>query len=171
MAVYTISPDLLRNIEKDEGVYFTDILFIFTQRTNPFKVSKDKNGDVINSYLAIERNGETIKTWLDLMSFKPSPFELIDVDLSHIDCEETRFMKICKETKSQNKLILYTHQNLKEHFCEKDIVIFENVAIQVLDRDQARQELTVVADSGDTYINSQVAKQNSQINRSRNKNS
>jgi hypothetical protein len=76
MAVYTISPDLLRNIEKDEGVYFTDILFVFAQRTNSFKVSKDKNGEVINSYLAIEENGETIKTWLDLMSFKPSPLKL-----------------------------------------------------------------------------------------------
>ncbi len=74
MSVYTISPDLLKNIDKDEGIYLTDILFVFTQRTNPFKVSKDKNGNVIDSYLSVERNVDVIKTWLDLMSFKPSPF-------------------------------------------------------------------------------------------------
>lgn len=169
MAVYTISPDLLRNIEKDEGVYFTDILFVFAQRTNSFKVSKDKNGEVINSYLAIEENGETIKTWLDLMSFKPSPFELIDVDVRGIDCEETKFLKICKETKNTNKLILYSQQNIKNHKCERNFVIFEETTIQILDRDEARQELTTVPISGDTIINSQVAKHNSQFNKSKNR--
>jgi len=168
MAVYTVSPDLLRNIEKDEGIYFTDILFVFTQRNNPFKVSKDKNGDIIKSYMDIKENGETIKTWLDLMSFKPSPFEPIDVDLSSIVCEETKFMKVCKETKSQNKLILYTQQNITKHKCENRIVLFEDTAIQILDRDEARQELTSAPNVGDTYINSQVAKQNSQINKSKN---
>lgn len=42
-------------------------------------------------------------------------------------------------------------------------------AIQILDRDDARQELTTVPSSGDTIINSQVAKDNSQINKSNNK--
>lgn len=169
MAVYTISPDLLRNIEKHDGIYFTDILFIFTQRANSFKVSKDKNGEIINSYLAIEKNGETIKTWLDLMSFNPSPFESIDVDVSNIECEETKFLKICKETINYSKLILYTPQNLKIHSCQQNIVMFEDKAIQILDRDEARLELTANRDSGDTYINSQVAKQNSNINKSKNK--
>lgn len=170
MAVYTVSPDLLRNIEKDEGIYFTDILFTFTQRTNRFKVAKDKNGHVINSYLSVEKNGEIIKTWLDLMSFKPSPFESIDVDISDIECEESKFLKVCKETKSTNKIILYSQQNIKKFTCEDSVVFFEDTAIQVLDRDDARNELITVPISGDTYINSQVAQQNSQINKSENSN-
>lgn len=168
MSVYTISPDLLRNIEKDEGIYFTDILFVFTQRSNPYKVSRDKNGEVINCYESIEENAFTIKTWLDLMSFKPSPFETIDIDISRIDCEEAKFLKLCKETKSQNKFILYSQQNLKKHDCEDRVVMFEDTAIMVYDRDLARQELCEVK-SGDTYINSQVAKDNSQIYKSKNK--
>jgi len=144
-------------------------LFVFTQRTNSFKVSKDTKGDIINSYLAIEKNGDTIKTWLDLMSFKPSPFEQITVDLSHIDCEETKFLKICKETKNQNKLIVYTQQNLNKHKCENSFVLFEETAIQILDRDEARNELLILPKSGDTYINSQVAKNHSQIIESQNK--
>jgi len=168
MAVFTISPDLLRNIDKCEGVYFSDILFVFTIRSNAFKVTKDKKGEVINCYQSIKQNGDLIKTWLDLMSFSPSPFESIDVDLDSISCEETKFLKICKETKSQNKLILYSQQNLKNHNCDNNIIMFEEKAIEVLDRDQARQALTISPKTGDTYINSQVAKNNSQINDSEN---
>jgi hypothetical protein len=169
MAVYTISPDLLRNIEKEEGVYFTDILFVFTNRANPNRVAKDKNGDVINSYLAIENNSDIIKTWLDLMSFKPSPFEPIDVDISQIDCEERKFLKVCKETNGQNNFILYSPQNLKRFKCVNNIVLFEETAIRVLDRDEAKTEFLPISSTGDTYINSQVAKQNSQIVKSDNK--
>ncbi len=168
MTVYTVSPDLLKNVEKDEGIYFTDILFTFTQRTNSFKVSKDKGGEVIKSYLAIEKNGETIKTWLDLMSFKPSPFEPIDVDLSNISCEESKFMKLCKETKNQNKLILYSQQNLTKHKCENNLVTFEGVELRILDRDDARNELSLV-EKGDTFINSIVAKNSSSISNAKNK--
>lgn len=168
MSVYTILPDLLRNIEKDEGVYFTDILFVFTQRTNPFKVSKDKSGHIINSYLLVEENLHIIKTWLDLMSFKPSPFEVIDIDISNIENEETKFLKLCKETRVQNKLILYSQQNIKEYECVDNRIDFEGTAILLLDRDVARLELNEVKVNGDTYINSQVAKNNSQISDSKN---
>jgi hypothetical protein len=163
MGVYTVSPDLLRNIEKDDGIYLTDILFVFTQRANTFKIAKDRKGEVINCYQSIKANGEIIKTWLDLMSFNPSPFETIDVELDGLDCEETKFVKICKETQSQNKLITYTHQNLKKHSCRGGVVTFEGTDITVLDRDEAKQELTVVPKSGDTFINSQVAQNNSRI--------
>jgi hypothetical protein len=78
-------------------------------------------------------------------------------------------LKVCKETKNTNKLILYSQQNIKNHKCEKSLIIFEETAIQILDRDEARLELTSVPISGDTIINSQVAKHNSQINKSKNK--
>lgn len=169
MAVYTVSPDLLKNIDKEDGIYFTDILFVFTQRGNPFKVAKDKNGNVIECYKRISINGDIIKTWLDLMTFRPSPFETINVDLSAIQCEETKFFKVCKETKGQNKLILYSIQNLQKYSCRDSIVMFEDVGIQILDRDIARNELLVASKGGDTYINSQVAQGNSQISKSQNK--
>jgi hypothetical protein len=170
MSVYTISPDLLRNIEKDEGIYLSDILFVFTTRGNDYKVSKDRNGDVINSYKAIGNNGDIIKVWLDLMSFKPSPFYDVDVDLSQIACEETRFMKVCKEVKVQNKLIMYSHQNLKKYECPNNKVNFENKIITVLDKDEAKNELTnTTLIGGDTIINSQVVKDGSIMMDSKNK--
>lgn len=168
MSVYTISPDLLRNIEKEEGIYFSDILFVFSQKSNPYKVTKDKLGVVIDSYRAIEVNKEFIKTWLDLMSYKPSPFEDIDVDLTKIDCEESKFLKICKETKSQNKIIYYSKQNIKKHQIAENSILYEGTAILLLDRDEAIIELNQKNFTGDTYINSQVAKNNSQISDSKN---
>ncbi len=143
MAIYTVSPDLLRNIEKDEGIYFTDILFTFTQRANLFKVSQDKKGIVINTYRTIKENGDIIKFWLEMMSFKPSPFETIEVDISDIECETTQFIKVCKETKDYNKIVFYSMQNLDEKFeCKEKVLIFENVNINVLDRDDAKEELS-----------------------------
>jgi len=169
MSVYTISPDLLRNIEKDESIYISDILFVFTTRGNNFKVSKDKNGDVLNTYKSINNNGDIIRTWLDLMSYKPSTFEDIDVDLSQIECEETKFLKVCKEVKTQNKLIMYSHQNLKKFDCPNKTVHFENKLITILDKDEAKNELTnTTIISGDTIINSQVAKGGSEIKDSEN---
>lgn len=168
MSVYTITPDLLRSIGEEDGIYLTDILFVFTSRNNPFKVAIDNNGVIIDYYKSVENNAETIAFWLNLMSFKPSPFELINVDLSNIDCEETKFMKVCKETLNQRKLVLYTYQNLVNFKCENGTVIFEDTVINILDRDIARNELTPTITMGDTIINSQVAKDNSNINKSKN---
>lgn len=167
MIVYTVSPDLLKNIDKEEGIYFSDILFVFSQKNNSFKAAKDKKGNILDIYTAIEKNKEIIATWLHLMTCQPSTFESIEVDLTNIDCEETIFMKICKETKNQKKFILYSQQNLRKHNCINNIVNFEDQAIEILDRDQARHELTA-SKTGDVYINSQVAKNNSQINDSKN---
>jgi hypothetical protein len=174
MVVYTISPDLLRNIEKEEGIYFTDILFVFTHKNNAFKAAKDKNGSVIDTYTAIDKNQEIIATWLHLMTCQPTTFESIDIDLTDIVCEETKFMKVCKATKNQNKLIIYTQQNLTKHNCVNSIVEFEETVIKILDRDEAKLELAELGIKGDTYNigdiiqNSQVAKGNSQINKSKN---
>lgn len=174
MVVYTISPDLLRNIGQHEGIYFTDILFVFTHKNNAFKAAKDKKGVAIDAYTEIDKNQEIIATWLHLMSCQPCKFESIDVDIDNIDCEETMFMKICKETKNNNKLIIYTQQNMRRYDCINSTVIFEETAIKILDRDEAKFELGIsptkgdTYNIGDTYQNSQVAKQNSQINKSEN---
>ena len=171
MAIYTVSPDLLRNIEKGQEFYFTDILFVFAQKNNHFKVAKDKKGVVIDKYASIEENKESIATWLNFMACQPATFEPVEVDVSNLNCEETMFLKVCKETQNHNKLIYYSTQNIKKHNCKNNIITFENKAIQILDRDQARQELTPSLKSGDTnYISgSQVAMHGSNITESDNK--
>lgn len=103
------------------------------------------------------------------MSFKPSPFEVIDVDLENINCEETKFLTLCKASIDPKKMIVYSKANLKKHQCYNGWVGFENETLKILDRDEAIIELAVQqANSGDTYINSQIAKNSSTINKSNN---
>lgn len=170
MSIYTIAPDLLRNIEKDEYFYFTDILFVFCNRENTLKFAKDKDGLVIKAYEEIENNTEIISTWLSLLSFKPFPFEEVIVDLDLIDCEETKFLKVCKSTLGQNKIIFYTKQNvLKNPINSDSIISFENTNVLVLDKDEARKEINLNSQIYNIQ-NSQVALNNSQLNNSNNNN-
>lgn len=167
MSLYTISPDFLTNINKDEQVYLSNILFIFSNRNNSFKVTKDRNGEVISIYQAIQQNADIIKTWLEFMSFSPSTFEKIDVDISTITCMETKFVKICKETKANNNLIVYSTQNISKFNCLDKKIDYEGVSIKIFDRDDANVELN--QNASNTYItNSQVANNGSKIIKSKN---
>lgn len=168
MSIYTITPDFFNSIEKEEKHYLTNILFIFTNRNNTFKVTKDRNGEVLSIYKSIIPNADIIKTWLELMSFGPSPFEKIDVDISSINCVETKFMKICKETNGFNNLIVYSAQNITKFDCVNKTINYEGININILDRDDANVELNLTRINGDTYNNSQVANNGSQITKSKN---
>lgn len=142
MSIFTISPDFFRSIDENEKIYLTDILFVFTNRNTSYKVTTDKHGYILDIYKGIKENAEVIKMWLDFMTFHPSPFEKINVDIKDIDCEETKFIKVCKETKGYNNLIVYSIQNLKKFNCEKKIIRYEGKEIILFDRDDAISELT-----------------------------
>lgn len=160
---YTLSSELLKKVKIDEPIYLTDILLIFTQRGNPYKISCDLNDVVINLYKAVEQNKEFISLWLNLMSFNPKPFEYIDIDITDELCDETKFLKLCRATNGSKNLIVYSNQCITTHSIQNELVNFENDYIRILDRDTARTELNQVV-SGDTIINSIVAKNNSNVN-------
>lgn len=167
MSIYTITPDFLSSIDNEERNYLSNILFVFTNRNNTYKITKDKKGEVISIYKSIQQNADIIKVWLDLMSFTPTPFEKIDIDISNIDCLETKFMKMCKETKGFNNLIVYSSQNISKFNCTGKKITFEGIDINILDRDDANLELN--QKSGNVYIsNSQVADNGSIIKKSKN---
>ncbi|WGH74639.1 hypothetical protein P8625_11130 [Tenacibaculum tangerinum] len=167
--VCTISSDLLENIEKDELIYFSDLLMVFTSKTNDHKVTKDKKSLVIEKYENIKENLEYVKVWLDLMSFSPSSFEKIDVDLDGIDCNESFFVELCKNTNGERKMVVYSLQNIKKFELQSNTLEVDGIDIEILDRDTAKKLIsnkTVV--NGDIITNSQVAKENSTINKSKN---
>ncbi|TJZ49871.1 hypothetical protein FAZ15_22195 [Sphingobacterium olei] len=170
MPVYTVSPDLLSSIEEDEKIYLTDILFVFTRKGCSFKVAKDKNGEVLDIYKKIEKNADSIKVWLDLMSFKPAKFESIDADLSDIDCTETKFMELCALTNSSKNLIVYSKQNIKKHLCDNSKINYKEQIINVFDRDEANNALNQKTEIINQIQNSQVAMDNSNITHSTNEN-
>ncbi|MCC9073699.1 hypothetical protein LNQ49_19140 [Flavobacterium sp. F-65] len=167
MSLYTISPDFLSSINKDEQAYLSNILFVFSNKNNTFKVTKDRNSDIISIYQAIQQNADIIKTWLECMSFSPNTFEKIDVDISNIACMETKFIKVCKETKANNNLIVYSTQNISKFNCLDKIIDYEGVNIKIFDRDDANLELN--QNINNVYItNSQVATNGSKIIKSKN---
>ncbi|KAF2327433.1 hypothetical protein [Flavobacterium nitrogenifigens] len=167
MAIFTISEDFLSNTHEDLS-YLSDILFVFSNKKNSFKVSKDINGEILQIYKSIPKNGEIIKTWLDLMSYTPSSFEKVDIDLSSINCLETKFIKLCKETKGFNNLIVYSVQNIKKHQLTGKAIVFEEVDINVFDRDEASIQLNIKCDNILNIVKSQVAMGNSNITDSQN---
>ena len=168
--VCTISSDLLENIEKDELVYFSDLLMVFTNKSNSHKVAKDKNNLIFEKYENIEKNLEYIKLWLELMSFTPSSFEKIDVNLEGINCNEHFFVELCKNTIGERKMIVYSLQSIKKFELNSNTLEKDGIEIEVLDRDTAKELLsskTII--NGDIITNSQVAKQGSKIIKSENK--
>lgn len=167
--VYTLSPDFLQNLEEEDGIYVSDVLFQFTNRQNPLKITKDNRGTIIEDYSKIAETNPHIKTWLDMMSFTPLPFVKVNVDLSQIDCLESKYLKLCKETNGQKKMIIYSLQNIQKFNCENNSVIYEDCPIDLLDKEDARYELNNILNRGDIIINSQVAKNNSEIKDSENK--
>ena len=170
MSVFTVSPYLLENIEEDEKVYLSDILFVFTQRNTTFKVAKDKNGEILDIYKGINNNAEIIKIWLDLMSFKPAKFEKIDIDLSDIVCVESKFFELCSYTNNTKNLIVYSKQNILKFQCINNIVNYNDINISILDRDDANAVLNspVTITTQNNYVNSQIASHGSQISDSNN---
>jgi len=171
--IYTISSDLLENIEINELIYFSDLLMVFSKKSNSYKVTRDKNNLVIKKYSDIENNAEFIKVWLDLMSFSPTSFEKINIDLSNINCTETFFMELCKKTQGNKNLIVYSQQNIKKAIVTNNKLKYNDVELNVLDRDMAKNRLiqatTVTNIGGDFISNSQVAKNGSKIIKSENK--
>lgn len=169
MSVFTISPDLLENIQEDEKIYLTDILFVFTQRGVLHKVAKDKNGEILDIYRSIDNNADIIKQWLELMSYTPSKFENINTDLNQIKCIESKFIELCYSTKNIKQIIVYSLQNIKKFECANNTVNYKNDNITVFDRDGATNILTSKSTIiSNNYINSQVAQNGSSINDSNN---
>ncbi len=169
--IYTIFPDLFRNIQNSEdSIYIRDLINVFGISTNPFRIAKDKKGIVIDVYASIQSKYRIFFIeFLEMLNRYPSGYEIIDVDIESIGCEETQFLKLCKETKGTNKMIVYSKQNIIKYTIVENKVEFEEKLILLLDRDEARMVLNH-RNAGDTYYisDSQAAFSNSNISNSKN---
>lgn len=169
MAAYTLSKCILENINAGKK-YITDLLFVFTRDANPHKVVIDSKNVIIDIYTQVAGSNEFIATWLQLMSHQPSNFEPINVDLSTVSNDEEIFLKVCCETRSQQKLIVFTHEGWKNYNYHSDGVIFyNNKYISILDRDEAIQDLNSMNTGSITAFGSIIATNQSSINNSNNK--
>lgn len=167
MAIFTLSKDLLENIE--HKTHYCDILFVFVQ-TNPFKIAIDKSNKILDIYSDLASNNSSIKAWLDLMSYEPSSYEKIDVDLTNETDHKELFIKVCRATSNQKKIIIYSHQNWNEYkYTGQNTVIYDSCTIDMIDRDEAIQALKL-AGTNIYAVNSVVATDSSNISNTKNLN-
>jgi len=166
MAAYTLSKCILENINAGKK-YITDLLFVFTRDSNPYKVAVDSNNLIIDIYTELAKTNEFIATWLQLMSHQPSNFEPIKVNLSKVSNEEEIFIKVCCETKSQQKLIVFSHEGWENFEYHSDkVILYNNKHILILDRDEAIQDLNSTIAGNITAYGSIIATNQSSIKQS-----
>ncbi len=168
MACYTLSNCILHNLVAGKK-YITDLLMVFTQESNPFKVALDKSNRIIDLYETAGQTNEYVANWLSLMSFQPSNFEPINIDVSSATNNEEIFLKVCSKTNSQQKLIVHSHEGWQNFSYQADKVIFyDSKPIRVFDRDEAIHELNPVSASSITAYGSVIAANQSTITDSKN---
>jgi len=140
--VYTISPCL---IEEDKtGACIASILFIFSNKRNPFKVAKDINGKVIKIYESTPtKYKEIVKTWLEMMAnIEPeNSFEPININIDNIHDKNLQFVKLCKETIGSKNLIVFCKQRFSSFDWIDDKICYEGTYIEVLDKNAALHQL------------------------------
>lgn len=157
MSTYTLCDCLLNHLDLDKK-YITDVLMVFPQQNNPFKISLDKSNKILNTYGSIAEKNDIVATWLNLMTMKPSSFETIDVDLSQEDDMDEIYLTVCSSTKSQQKTIVNSHERWKKHkYNSAGIIIFKDVPVLVYDRDEAILDLNPTLSNNVTAIGSVVA--------------
>ena len=123
MACYTLSNCILQNLVAGKK-YITDLLMVFTQESNPFKVALDKSNRIIELYETAGQTNEYVANWLSLMSYQPANFETINIDTSTISNIEEIFLKVCSKTNSQQKLIVHSHEGWQNFSYQGEKVIF-----------------------------------------------
>lgn len=168
MACYTLSNCILQNLVAGKK-YITDLLMVFTQEANPFKVALDKSNRIIDLYETAGQTNEYVANWLSLMSYQPSNFETINVDASSATNIEEVFLKVCSKTNSQQKLIVHSHEGWQNFSYQAEkVIVYDNKPIRVFDRDEAIHELNPATASSITAYGSVIATNQSTITESKN---
>ena len=169
MACYTLSKCIKSSLEIGKK-YITDLIMVFTQESNPCKIAIDKTNRVISIYETIGQENEFFANWLTLMSYQPSNFETINISINDMCSDEEVFLKVCSSTKSQNKIIVHSHEGWENVKYENgNTILYNDIPITVLDRDEAILELNTPNSSTINAYGSVVATDNSSIHDTRNR--
>lgn len=139
MAIYTVSPCIMRDSDPNDFFSYRNLLFSFLQ--GPHRVAIDRDGHVLDIYSKIELHQDIIQTWLQLMSYPPCRFEKIPVEIKNVPDECKKFLVLCKSTKGQHKMIVNSLQNLKCEVDDNNCVDIDGSMVKILDRMEAGSEI------------------------------
>lgn len=170
MNTFTISPQFLRQIDRDSLFYFADVLFVFPQTTNDFKVAIDRDGHILDIYKNIDNHKDLIKAWLDLLANNKASFEFIDASIGEFRDEIKKALELCYEVNGSKQLIVFSRQDVKRYKIEDKAIVYNGEKIVIFDRDEIRLHFSKRPIINNyTIENSQIATTGGALNQSNNK--
>ena len=139
MSLYTLSDTLLRDID-GHPKYVTEILHRFTTDANSHKIVVDKTNRILQIYSTYCTNPH-IYSWLDLLT-KTTGITKKDIHIPDEIPKEEIFLYLCSSLSSDRKIKVSSKEDIKcVPYKTEGIVVYKNIDINVLDRDDAVLEL------------------------------
>lgn len=136
---YTISGDVLENIEENDCHYWRNLLFQLFYSDK--KIAKDSEGHIFDIYRAVTKNREMLNQWINIGCYKPSKFVNVDLRISQIKNNEEKFIALCAATKGERLLVVDDIQ--ASSFVKQDNTIeYKGSSINVIDKDAAVIDIT-----------------------------
>lgn len=165
MICYTLSDCVLNNINiaPNPKEILTDLLMVFAQNKNPYKIAIDKKGKIIDIYSRTDN--PAILYWLQIMSDFPKSWECINVEnFDSVKTQEESFLLLCSQT-TDKMLIVYSHNEwIKKYYNSNKDILYNGVQLKVLDREEAIRHLMPTEKVVNIINDSIVAMNGSNIN-------
>ena len=165
MICYTLSDCVLNNINiaPNPKEILTDLLMVFAQNNNPYKIAIDKKGKIIDIYSRTDN--PAILYWLQIMSDFPKSWECINVEnFDSVKTQEESFLLLCSQT-TDKMLIVYSHNEwIKKYYNSNKDILYNGVQLKVLDREEAIRHLMPTEKVVNIINDSIVAMNGSNIN-------
>lgn len=162
MATYTLSENYIKGIKNNDS-HLHNVLLKFSNPDCPHKVSMDKSKKLLQIYMIQSKNNVDIQTWLDWMTrTAETKFEIIDVNLDKITCDEELYLKVASSTNRDKKIVVATHQFWKKFQyidgCSK--IRYNNFDIDILDRVEVINDLNPPQTNYTVINNNMIPKNN-----------
>ena len=143
MICYTLSDCVLEKMHPDDKESIADFLTYFVQKANPCTLVVDDANIIVSRYkeIAATTRNSALALWLQLMAIMPSSWESVTIDTAGMNFPEEIYLRVCSHTLNK-KLIVHSHNgwSLTMHDTEKS-VMYNGIKINVLDRDEAANEI------------------------------
>lgn len=161
MAIFTLSKNYIEGVCANDS-QLHNVILKFANPDSPHKAAMDKSKVLYKVYVELSKTNNDLQTWLDWMSrAKESKFEIINIDLSNINCEEEIYLKLASATNKDKKVIVNSHQFWSKfvYLPNSSKISYNGCEIEILDKTEALKELTT-QNKNLTIINNNMAEKN-----------
>lgn len=161
MGLYTLTNNLIENIESSDIYLFGSVLGVFNNIMSGHKLAIDKNKVALGIYTQAHVNEDVRQyyaTWLQLFSeVLDKVCEFVPVELDDSIGSDEAFLKIASSINGKRNLIVYSRNNNCPYRCnDRNEIVFNGITINTLDKDEASIELNNKIDISTNGANSPI---------------